>query len=312
MEYDLVVKRGRVVDGSGLPSYVADVAVKNGRIVDLGNIHGSASKIIEADGLAVAPGFIDHHTHLDAQMLWDPYGTCEPQHGITTVVMGNCGLTLAPIKKGDEDAVVKSFVRVEAIPRHALEQGVTWNWHSYREYLDNFEGKVGINVGGLVGHIAVRHNVMGEEAVERKASGAEVQKMRAVILESMQGGALGMSTNRNERHMREDGKPVASRLADDEELFALCDVLAERTAGVIATILGRKKIDHFKFYHTLARRTQRPVLWQSLQHRWVEPNLWREQLDAVEPIFREGYRAYGFLHTVPFILRFELKNTPVF
>jgi N-acyl-D-aspartate/D-glutamate deacylase len=312
MQYDLIVRRGRVVDGSGLPSYVADVAVKNGMIVELGRIQGNAPKVIDADGLAVAPGFIDHHTHLDAQMLWDPYGTCEPQHGVTTVVMGNCGLTLAPVKAGDEDALVKSFVRVEAIPRFALEKGVQWNWHSYGEYLNNFEGKIGINIGGLVGHIAVRHNVMGEEAVERKATAKEVQQMRSLVLSAMEGGALGISTNRNERHMREDGKPVASRLADDEELFALCDVLAERNAGVIETILGRNKIEHFEFYHRLAKKTQRPVLWQSLQHRWAEPNLWREQLDAVEPIFREGYRAYGLSHTVPLIRHFELKNCQVF
>ena len=312
MEYDLIVRRGRVVDGSGLPSYVADVGVKDGKIAEVGKLKGTAAKTIDADGLAVAPGFIDHHTHLDAQMLWDPYGTCEPQHGITTVVMGNCGLTLAPVKNGDEDALVKSFVRVEAIPRFALEKGVEWKWHSYGEYLNNFEGKIGINVGGLVGHIAVRHNVMGEEAVERKASGKEVQQMRGLVLEAMEGGALGISTNRNERHMREDGKPVASRLADDEELFALCDVLAECNPGVIETILGRNKIEHFEFYHDLARRTQRPVLWQSLQHRWVEPNLWRQQLDAVEPIFRAGYRAYGLSHTVPLVRHFELKNCQVF
>ena len=243
-------------------------------------------------------------------MLWDPYGTCEPQHGITSVVMGNCGLSLAPRRAGIEDAIVKSFVRVEAMPRIALEQGVKWNWHSYGEYLDNFEGKVGINVGGLVGHIAVRHNAMGEEAVERSATGAEVQKMRGLVLEAMEGGALGMSTNRNDRHMREDGKPVASRLADDEEFFALCDVLAERNAGVIETILGRNKIEHFKWYHELAKRTQRPILWQSLQHRWAEPNLWREQLDAVEPIFKAGYQAYGLSHTVPLVRHFTLEGLP--
>ncbi len=312
MDYDLLIRRGRVVDGSGLPSYVADVGVKDGKIADVGRLRGSAARTIDADGLAVSPGFIDHHTHLDAQMLWDPYGTCEPQHGVTTVVMGNCGLTLAPVKKGDEDALVKSFVRVEAIPRFALEQGVRWEWSSYREYLDNLEGKVGINIGGLVGHIAVRHNVMGEEAVERKATRAEVQKMRGLVLDAMQGGALGISTNRNERHMREDGKPVASRLADDEEFFGLCDVLAERNAGVIETILGRNKIEHFKFYHELARRTQRPVLWQSLQHRWAEPNLWRQQLDAVEPIFKAGFQAYGLSHTVPLVRHFTLKDCQVF
>jgi N-acyl-D-amino-acid deacylase len=312
MDYDLLVRRGRVVDGSGLPSFTADVGVKDGKIADVGRLQGSAAKTIDADGLAVSPGFIDHHTHLDAQMLWDPYGTCEPQHGVTTVVMGNCGLTLAPVKSGDEDALVKSFVRVEAIPRFALEEGVKWNWHSYEDYLDNLEGKVGINVGGLVGHIAVRHNVMGEEAVERKATGREIQQMRGLVLEAMEGGALGISTNRNERHMREDGKPVASRLADDEEFFGICDVLAERNAGVIETILGRNKIEHFDFYRDLAKRTQRPVLWQSLQHRWTEPKLWREQLDAVETIFREGYQAYGLSHTVPLVRRFELKNCQVF
>ena len=141
MAYDLIVRGGRVVDGSGLPSYVADIGVKDGKIAEVGRLKDGAARTIDTAGLAVAPGFIDHHTHLDAQMLWDPYGTCEPQHGVTTVVMGNCGLTLAPIKKGDEDAIVKSFVRVEAIPRYALEQGVKWNWHSYGEYLDNFEGK---------------------------------------------------------------------------------------------------------------------------------------------------------------------------
>jgi N-acyl-D-amino-acid deacylase len=312
MDYDLVIRGGRVVDGSGLPSYVADIGVKDGKIIEIGRLKGSAAKTIDADGLAVSPGFIDHHTHLDAQLLWDPYGTCEPQHGVTTVVMGNCGLTLAPVKSGDEDALVKSFVRVEAIPRFALEQGVKWGWHTYGEYLDNFEEKVGINVGGLVGHIAVRHNVMGEEAVERKATGKEVQQMRGLVGEAMAGGALGISTNRNERHMREDGKPVASRLADDEELFGLCDVLAERNGGVIETILGRNKIEHFAFYRILAERTQRPILWQSLQHRWAEPNLWREQLDAVEPIFRDGYQAYGLTHTVPLVRHFDLKNCQVF
>ena len=312
MSYDLIIRGGRVVDGSGLPSYVADVGVKDGKIAEVGRLKDGAARTIDAAGLAVSPGFIDHHTHLDAQMLWDPYGTCEPQHGITSVVMGNCGLSLAPRRTGIEDAIVKSFVRVEAMPRVALEQGVKWNWQSYGEYLDNFDGKVGINVGGLVGHIVVRHNVMGEEAVERSATAAEVQKMRGLVLEAMQGGALGFSTNRNDRHMREDGKPVASRLADDEEFFALCDVLAERNAGVIETILGRNKIEHFQWYHELARRTQRPILWQSLQHRWAEPNLWREQLNAVEPIFKAGYQAYGLSHTVPLVRHFTLKDCQIF
>ncbi len=312
MDYDLLVRNGRVVDGSGLPSYRADVGVKDGKIAEIGRLKGSAARTIDVDGLAVAPGFIDHHTHLDAQLLWDPYGTCEPQHGVTSVITGNCGLTLAPVKKGGEDALVKSFVRVEAIPRYALEQGVRWGWHTFGDYLDSLEGKVGVNVGGLVGHIAVRQYVMGEESVERAATPGEVQQMRLLVREAMEGGALGISTNRNERHMREDGKPVASRLADDKELFALCDVMAELNAGVIETILGRNKIEHFELYGELARRTQRPIIWQSIQHRWTEPDLWRQQLDAVAPIFRDGYRAYGLSHTVPLVRHFSLKNTQVF
>ncbi|HKA32702.1 MAG TPA: amidohydrolase family protein, partial [Candidatus Binatia bacterium] len=312
MAYDLLIKGGRIYDGSGMPSYMGDVAVKNGRIAEIGRISGAAARTIDAAGLAVAPGFIDHHTHMDAQIFWDPYATSEPQHGVTSIVMGNCGLTLAPAAESDHDALVKSFVRVEAMPRSVLEMGVPWGWHSYGEYLDALQGKIGVNVGGLVGHIAVRQRVMGEESVERAATPKEIEQMRGHVLEAMESGALGFSTNRNERHMREDGKPVGSRLATDEEFFALCQVLSELNSGIIETILGLNKVEHFKFYDRVARTTGRPVLWQSLQHRWAEPDLWRQQLDAVAPIFADGYQAYGLSHTVPLIRRFTLKNCQVF
>ena len=181
MDYDLLIRGGRVVDGSGLPSYIADVGIKNGKVAEMGRLKGSAARTIEADGLIVAPGFIDHHTHMDGQILWDPYGTCEPQHGVTSIIMGNCGLTLAPVKAGGEDALIKSFVRVEAIPRIALEKGVPWGWESYGDYLDRLEGNVGINVGGIVGHIPVRQYVMGEESVERAATADEIEKMRQLV-----------------------------------------------------------------------------------------------------------------------------------
>lgn len=312
MAYDLLVKGGRIYDGSGMPSYMGDVAVKGGRIVEIGRVKESANRTIDVQGLAVAPGFIDHHTHMDAQIFWDPYATSEPQHGVTSIVMGNCGLTLAPAKPADHDALVKSFVRVEAIPRSVLEQGVPWGWHTFGDYLDTLERKIGVNVGALVGHIAVRQYVMGEESVERAATAKEIEQMKRLVLGAMESGALGFSTNRNERHMREDGKPVGSRLADDEEFFALCQVLGDLNSGVIETIFGRNKIEHFELYDKLARLTGRPILWQSLQHRWVEPNLWREQLDAVAPIFGDGYQAYGLSHTVPLVRHFTLKNCQVF
>jgi N-acyl-D-aspartate/D-glutamate deacylase len=314
VEYDLLIRGGRVVDGSGFPSYLADIGVKDGRIVEVGRISpaASAARAIDASGLVVSPGFIDHHTHLDAQILWDPYGTCEPENGITSIVMGNCGLTLAPLKDGDEDAIVKSFVRVEAIPRHALEKGIKWRWHSFGEYLDALEGNVGVNVGCLVGHIAVRQHVMGEDSVAREATAEEIAQMGVLVRAGMEAGALGFSTNRNNRHNREDGKPVGSRLANNHELLALCAVLGDLNAGVIETIFGGHRPEHFALYEEIARNTQRPVIWQTVQHRWAEPNLWREQLDEVEPIFRQGYRAYGLTHVVPLARRFTIKNSQLF
>ena len=314
MSYDLLIKGGRIYDGSGLPSYMGDVGIKEGRIVEIGRVKESAKRTIDAQGLAVAPGFIDHHTHMDAQVFWDPYATSEPQHGVTSIVMGNCGLTLAPVKSSDaaRDALVKSFVRVEAMPRKVLEQGVPWGWHTFGDYLDTLEGKIGINVGGLVGHIAVRQYVLGEESVERAATSREVEKMKALVREAMEGGALGFSTNRNDRHMREDGKPVASRLASEEELFALCNVLTDLNSGIIETILGRNSINDFEFYDQLARLSGRPIIWQSIQHRWSKPNFWREQLDAVAKIFRDGFQTYGLSHTVPVERHFCLKNAQIF
>ena len=312
MDYDLLIRGGRVVDGSGLPSYIADVGIKNGKVVDIGRLKGSAARTIDAAGLVVAPGFIDHHTHMDGQILWDPYGTCEPQHGVTSIIMGNCGLALAPVEPGGEDAIIKSFVRVEAIPRIALEKGVPWGWRSYGDYLDRLEGNVGINVGGIVGHIAVRQYVMGEESVERTATADEIEKMRQLVSESILGGALGFSTNRNERHMREDGLPVPSRLATEEELLALCDVTRELNSGVIQTNHGRHCVEQIPEYDRIVRRTCRPLIWQSVQYKESEPELWKNMLDGIATTFRDGYQAYGLTHTVPLMRHFTMKDAQTF
>src|SRR5262245_26113257 len=170
MAYDLVIKGGRIVDGSGLPGYLGDVAVQDGRIVALGRVDGSARRTLDADGLVVAPGFIDPHTHLDAQLLWDPLGTSSCWHGVTSVVMGNCGLTLAPGRAADRDALIGSFVRVEGMPREALEAGLEWSWETPAEYAAALERRLGLNAGLLVGHCAVRQAVMGEDGVEREAT----------------------------------------------------------------------------------------------------------------------------------------------
>jgi N-acyl-D-aspartate/D-glutamate deacylase len=228
-------------------------------------------------------------------------------------VTGNCGLTLAPVTEGGRDALIKSFVRVEAIPREALEQAVPWNWQSFGEYLRALEGRTGVNVGGLVGHIAVRHYVLGEEAVERAATPDEVGQMRQIVRESLEAGALGLSTNRNTGHMREDGKPVASRLADEDERVSLFGVLSELKSGMIQlSSPGVNTVEQIPWYGQVSLETGRPVVWQSILHRWSNPALWRQQLDAVAAAFAAGSRAYGLTNCTPVISRFSLKNAQTF
>ena len=179
--YDLLLKGGRIYDGSGMPSYQGDVGIKNGKIVEIGRLKESATRTLNVDGLAVAPGFIDPHTHFDAQLFWDPLGTSSCFHGVTSVVLGNCGLSLAPAKAENRDAVIKSFARVEAISRKVLEEGVQWKWISTAEYLNALGSRLGINAAALIGHIAVRHYVMGEEAVERQATAQEIAEMKDLV-----------------------------------------------------------------------------------------------------------------------------------
>jgi N-acyl-D-aspartate/D-glutamate deacylase len=312
--FDLVLKGGRIYDGSGMPSYYADIGIRDGKIAEIGRLNGSAKKVLHADGLAVAPGFIDPHTHLDAQLLWDPLGTSSCFHGVTSVVLGNCGLSLAPAKPEDREAVIKSFVRVEAINRRVLEEGVEWKWVSTAEYRQALGARLAINAATLIGHIAVRHYVMGEDAVERHATPEEISKMKELVREGMEAGAVGFSTNQNPRHIREDKKPVASRLASDEELSALLDVLGEMNAGVVQLSGGgadsRGRIAHAA---AMARRTGRPVIWQSISHSWTRPTHWREMLNQTERVFKEeGLPIFAMTQAKPFQNRYTLRDAQCF
>jgi N-acyl-D-amino-acid deacylase len=233
MTYDLLIKGGRIYDGSGLPSYLGDVAVKDGRIVETGRINGSAQRVVNADGLAVSPGFIDFHTHLDAQLLWDPLATSSCYHGVTTVIPGNCGLSLAPCKEQDREIILKSFERVEAITLPALKAGVKWGFTAFGEYLDALRGNLGINVASLVGHCALRQFVMGEASTERAATPAEIHQMKEVLKASVRAGAAGFSTNQNPVHMYADGTPIQSRFATDQEIIELACALGEINQGAV-------------------------------------------------------------------------------
>ncbi|HEY2990424.1 MAG TPA: amidohydrolase family protein [Candidatus Binatia bacterium] len=314
--YDLLIKGGRLYDGSGLPSYIGDVAVENGRIVEAGRLSGAARRTVNADGLAVAPGFIDFHTHLDAQLLWDPIASSSCFHGITTVIPGNCGLTLAPARPQDRESILDSFVRVEAMPAKVLKDAVSWEWESFGEYLNRLNGRLGVNVASLLGHCALRQYVMGEAASERAATADEIGRMKRVLKESVLAGAIGFSTNRNPVHMRTDGRPIASRLADDEELFALAGVLGELNRGSIQISIGtlgiavpeKKGVELFKRLASAGR----PVVWQAIAHRWDKPDQWRELLDLAEENLAAGVPSFPLCNARLFNNRFNLKNAQVF
>lgn len=317
MAYDLLIKGGRVYDGSGLPPYLGDVAVSDGRIVEVGRLGTTARRLVDAGGLAVAPGFIDFHTHLDAQLLWDPIGTSSCWHGVTTVITGNCGLTLAPCRPEDREGILGSFARVEAMPLGVLRGAVSWEWMTFPEYLGRLDQKLGVNVAGLVGHCALRQFVMGEAASERSATSEEIERMKVVLADSLRSGAAGFSTNQNPVHMRADGKPIASRLATDQEILELADVLGESNSGSIQISRGSLGIaqpvdEALDFFSRLAQRSGRPVIWQTISQRWDQPGLWRRLLDMAESTLAAGVPSYPLCNARLFNNRFNLKNAQVF
>ena len=317
MAYDVLIKGGRIYDGSGLPSFLGDVAVKSGRIVETGRIKGQADRVINADGLAVSPGFIDFHTHLDAQLLWDPIATSSCFHGITTVIPGNCGLALAPSKEQDRDSVLKSFERVEAISLPALRAGVEWNWTTFPQYLDRLRGRLGVNVGALMGHCALRQFVMGSAATERAATPAEIAQMKEVLKEGVRAGAIGFSTNQNPVHMFADGRPIPSRLATNEEIIELACALGEINKGVVQISRGSlgvsvPAIETVKLFEEISEKSGRAVIWQSIAHRWDKPNEWRELLNLAEQSLAKGIQSYPLCNARLFNNRLTLKNAQVF
>ncbi|GAA4951714.1 amidohydrolase family protein [Yinghuangia aomiensis] len=235
--YDLVIRGGTVVDGSGLPGYRADVGITGGRITRIGRIPREASQRgtdeIDAAGHLVTPGFIDGHTHMDAQVFWDEQGSCSAWHGVTTVVMGNCGFTLAPARADARHLVTRNLERAEEISAAAMEQGIAWTWETFPEYLDAVDAlPKAVNYAAQVGHSALRTWAMGERAFDGPATDAELAEMEAVLREGLRAGAVGFTTTRNDNHETADGRPVASRLASWDEVRRLVGVLAEEGAGV--------------------------------------------------------------------------------
>jgi len=294
-----------LIDGSGLPRYRADVGVRHGRIVTIGRIRERAREVVDAEGQVVTPGFVDGHTHMDAQIFWDPLGTSSCWHGITSVVMGNCGFTLAPCAKENKHLVVRNLQRAEDIPAAAMEAGIEWRWTTFPEFLDCLDSlPKGINYGGYVGHSAVRTYVMGERAFEQAASEDDLKAMEREVRDAIRAGAIGFTTSRSPAHETPDGRYVASRLATWDEVRRLVGVMGELNAGLFE--IAGEGVDRapgdpgLRDYHVrlrdLAVETGRPVTFGVFSRRGV-PDVWRKYLDLLDETAAAGGRMFAQVHS---------------
>jgi N-acyl-D-aspartate/D-glutamate deacylase len=301
--FDLLIKNGVVVDGSGLPRYQADLGIAEGRIAAIGQLREPAHETIDAEGHAVAPGFIDAHTHMDAQVFWDPLGTCSCWHGVTTAIMGNCGFSVAPCAEKDKHLVLKNLERAEDISPKAMEVGIRWAWEDFGQYLDAVDkAPKGINYAAYVGHSALRTYVMRERAFEQEANDDDLRRMKDVLAASMRAGAMGFSTSRTGNHLTADGKPVASRLANWNEVRELVGVL--RDGGIFE--LSREDIkedpahrrDYFERLKRLAVETRVPTTYSGNYSRKMKNvDAWRDFYDLADAITAEGGRALVQAHS---------------
>ena len=316
MTFDLVIRGGRVVDGTGMPAYLADLAIQDGRIARIGRIDGDCDRTIDAADAVVAPGFIDVHTHYDVQLDWDPLATPSCYHGVTTVLTGNCGFTLAPAKPDDVAWLAAMLSRVEGMSKEALATGFEFKGGSFGEFWDRLEGRLGVNAGGYVGHCAVRRWVMGDEASNRAATQDEVQQMQTLVREAMTQGALGLSTSQVGVHVGNDGREVPSNHASAEEILALASVLSDFDHGAIE-IIPRSFSEGFnaadrdlllKLYEVSGKPIELNILTPTPQH----PLGWQRTLEFCHEAFEKGVRLHPQFTTNKLELHLKLVDTFVF
>jgi len=314
MSLDLLIKNGTVVDGSGLPRFRADVGVESGRIVEIGRVRAPADRTFDADGLIVAPGFIDGHTHMDAQVNWDPLGSCSCWHGVTSVVMGNCGFALAPCKPEDREWFARCLTAVEDIPTEAMMSGIEWTWESFPEYLATVERlPKALNYGMYIGHSALRMYVMGRRGLEERANEDDLRAMAHAVEEAVRAGAMGFSTSRATTHVTPDGSPVASRIADWEEIDRLVGALAALDAGIFQIgpdISGGEAQRAFlERLRRVALENVRPIMFGVLATRQgVDPNPWDYQTRYMDDVVAAGGRMFGQATTRSINAVFSLKS----
>ncbi len=317
MQYDVVIKNAMIVDGSGSAAYPGDVGIHNGRIASIGRIRAPASRVIDAEGHAVTPGFVDGHTHMDAQVFWDPLGSSSCYHGVTTAIMGNCGFTLAPCPREEADYVFRNLERAEDLPRESMLAGIDWRWESFPEFLDVVDAlPKGINYGGYIGHSALRTYVMRERAFSEQATSDELARMRHEVQTAIRAGAIGFSTSRTYNHLTSDDRPVASRVADWSEVRALVNAMGETGAGIFeiaSETPGRKPERQKEYFDRLVELTVesgRPLTYGMFSTR-LAPDVWRPFYEVANEAARAGGRIFVQCHSrhLSTLLSFE-THTP--
>ncbi|HEY8216077.1 MAG TPA: amidohydrolase family protein [Acidimicrobiia bacterium] len=263
---DLVIRGGEVIDGTGASRRRADVGVRDGRVVAVGSLDDDARTVVDADGQVVAPGFVDLHTHYDAQVLWDAALTPSPLHGVTTIIGGNCGFTIAPVEPTETEYLTRMLSRVEGMPLESLVAGVPYDWRSFGEYLDRIDGSTAVNAGFLVGHSAIRRCVMGDDAVGKPASQDQIDAMGALLDASLAAGGLGFSSSWARTHNDGNGDPVPSRAATKDELIALCETTGRHPGTTLEFIpsVGGFEEEHLDLMAAMSRAANRPLNWNVL------------------------------------------------
>ena len=311
---DFLIRGGSVVDGTGSPARRADVGVRDGRIVAIGEIDEAAREEVDATGKIVSPGFIDVHTHYDAQAFWD--GTISPScfHGVTTILGGNCGFSIAPLSPEASDYLMRMLARVEGMPLESLEQGVPWSWKTFGEYLGQLDGQIGVNAGFMVGHSAIRRVVMGDRAVGHEASEEELARMKALLSASLSEGGMGFSTTIAVTHNDADGNPVPSRHASREELVELAGVCAEHEGTTIEFLpgLGLFDRDMMQLMTDISLAANRPVNWNALAGDADGREMMENRLSATDYARARGAEVVALTVPQPASLRLNLHSGFVF
>ena len=303
--FDLVIRNGTVIDGTGIPGRVADVAISEGRIVAVGEVTEQGENEIDASGLIVAPGFVDVHTHFDAQVFWDTTLSPSPLHGVTTVISGNCGFTIAPLEAEHGDYMMEMLARVEGMPLTSLQEGVPWNWRTFGEYLDAIDGTLMPNAGFLVGHSAIRRTVMGERSVGEFASEGELQSMKELLAESISAGGLGFSSSWAKTHNDADGEAVPSRHASETELIELCSVLRDSDAVALEFIPTIERFDNevYQLLTDMSVAADKPLNWNVIFVNARQADLIEEKLQASDYAARQGGRVIALTAPMPAVSR---------